>query len=147
MGISIMRIALIRFGRKPDLQSCLLHPTGAPSTPETPIVEVNGPVALLTLRTEEAGIGNSSQLFQFSVLIYTFNSTDNTSQFVSEDVRFNSSEYRSGESIVVHVEDVMELNQLYQFAVRAINMFGVSEISDLSDPVLLNVSGMLRKPS
>ena len=108
-------------------------------------MEANGPLALLTLRTEEAGIGNSFQSFAFSVLVYTFNSTDNTSQFVSEDVRFNSSEYRSGQSIVVNVEDVMELNQLYQFAARAVNMFGVSEISDLSDPVLI-VSGMIRKP-
>ena len=99
-------------------------------------------MALLTLRTEDAGLGDLPQLFAFSVLVYTLNSTDNTSrQFVREDVLFNSSDYISGESVVVHVEDVMELNQLYQFAARAVNMFGVSELSDLSDPVLLNVSG------
>ena len=100
-------------------------------------------MALLTLRTEDAGLGDLPQLFAFSVLVYTLNSTDNTSrQFVREDVLFNSSDHISGESVVVHVEDVMELNQLYQFAARAVNMFGVSELSDLSDPVLLNVSGI-----
>lgn len=98
-------------------------------------------MALLTLRTEEAGVGDSPHSFAFSILIYTFNSTDNTSRSDREDERFISPEYRSGESVVVHVEEVMQLGQLYQFAARAVNMFGESEVSDLSDPVLLNVSG------
>ena len=37
----------------------------------------------------------------------------------------------------------MELNEFYQFAVRAENMFGVSAISDLSVPILLNISGLI----
>ena len=73
--------------------------------------------------------------------MYLFNSTDNSSQLVSEEERFNSSEYTNNESVKIHIEDVMKLNQLYRFAARAINVFGVSEISALSDAILLNVSG------
>ena len=110
-------------------------------TPDKPIAKADGPVAQLTLRTENSGTGSSDLLFAFSVLVYLFNSTDNSSQLVSEEERFNSSEYTNNESVKIHVEDVMKLNQLYRFAARAINVFGVSEISALSDAVLLNVSG------
>ena len=72
--------------------------------------------------------------------MYRFNETSNTSQLVSEEERFNSSEYTSNESIKIHVQDVMKLNQLYRFAARAVNAFGISEISALSDAILLNVS-------
>lgn len=101
-------------------------------------------MALLTLQTANSGTGGSPFPFSFSVLVFRFNSTDNTSERVSEDVRFTSTEYTSNQSVVVHVEDVMELNQLYQFAARAENMFGVSAVSDFSVPILLNISGYYR---
>ena len=42
---------------------------------------------------------------------------------------------------MVHVEEIMELGVLYQFAAQAVNRFGRSDTSDLSEPILLNVSG------
>ena len=99
-------------------------------------------MALLTLRTANSGTGDSGLPFAFSVLVYLYNETSDSIQLVSEEERFNNSEYTSDESVKVHVEDVMELNHLYRFGARALNAFGMSEISPLSDAILLEVSGM-----
>ena len=78
--------------------------------------------------------------FAFSVLIY--NSTnDSCSELISEEERFNSTQYSDNEPIMLYIDDV-ELDQFYCFAAKALNMFGMSEISPISDPILLNVSGM-----
>lgn len=96
-------------------------------------------MALLRLRTKLAGV-DPPHSFSFSILVYVFNSTDNTSTLKRTEELPNST-YRSGDIVMVHVEDVMELGELYQFAARAVNRFGKSDISDLSAPIILNVSG------
>ena len=53
---------------------------------------------------------------------------------------FDFPQYTSGDSVVAFVE-ALPLGQEYQFAVQAVNIFGSSDISNLSNPVFLNVSG------
>ena len=108
-----------------------------------PDVTADGPLATVSLRTANSGNGDSVLPFAFTVLVHIFNTTDNSSRLVSEEERFNSSQYTSNESITINIEDVVELNRFYSFAVRAVNMFGESETSALSEPILLNVSGMI----
>ena len=119
----------------------LLFCIGTPSTPERPLVEVDGPLAILSLRTSNSGTGDLVIPFSFNVLFYIFNSTEDRFEFSREEERFTSSDYTNNQNVLVHIEDVMELNQRYQFAARAVNKFGASAISSLSDPVLLNYSG------
>ena len=95
-------------------------------------------MALLKLRTELAGV-EPPHSFSFSILVYVLNSTDNTSTLRRTEELPNST-YRSGDTVMVHVEEIMELGLLYQFAAQAVNRFGRSERSDLSEPILLNVS-------
>ena len=118
--------------------------TGTPSTPDAPIAEANGPLAHLTLRTVEAGVGTPPHSFAFTVLVYSFNSTDNSSKLEREIKGFESPEYKSGDTVQVRVEEVMQLEQFYQFAAQAVNMFGVSEVSKRSDPIFLTVSSKLQ---
>lgn len=100
---------------------------------------------MISLQTANSGTANFPLPLSFNVLVFTFNSTDNSTVLTSEDERYNSSEYTNNESVLVNINDIMELNQLYQFAAIAVNIFGASDISPLSDPVLLNVSGILQQ--
>ena len=97
-------------------------------------------MALLKLRTEQAGV-KPPHSFSFSILVYVLNSTDNTSSTLRRTEELPNSTYRSGDTVMVHVEEIMELGVLYQFAAQAVNRFGRSDTSDLSEPILLNVSG------
>lgn len=79
--------------------------------------------------------------FRFVLQVYRFDSRDNSTEFVREvEEGLAYPEYESGDTVIATVED-LELETEYQFAARAVNTFGTSQVSNLSNPVLLNVSG------
>lgn len=101
----------------------------------------NGPLAQVLLRTSEAGVGDPPHSFRFILQVYRVNSGDNGTEFVREvEEGLAYPEYESGDTVVANVGG-LELETEYQFAARAVNMFGSSQVSNLSNPVLLNVSG------
>jgi len=130
-----------------SLQSWFLlsHSTGTPSIPDTPTAVGNGPLAQVMLRTGEAGVGDPPPSFRFILQVYRLNSSDSGTDFVREvEEGLVYPEYESGDIVVANVEG-LELGREYQFAAQAANVFGTSQVSNLSNPVLLNLSGEFLK--
>ena len=130
-----------------SLQSWFLlsHSTGTPSIPDTPTAVGNGPLAQVMLRTGEAGVADPPHSFRFILQVFRLNSSDSGADFVREvEEGLAYPEYESGDTVVANVEG-LELGREYQFAAQAVNVFGTSQVSNLSNPVLLNLSGEFLK--